>query len=75
MKLPFLPILCAAALSCAVGMASADPDKDESGKGREPPRVFVREGLDGQKTPEGREAWEGGEAWLLLPRAWLHASY
>ncbi|MCI0409020.1 MAG: hypothetical protein L0191_10725 [Acidobacteria bacterium] len=34
MKLPFLQVLCAAALSCAVGIAFANPDKDESGKGR-----------------------------------------
>jgi hypothetical protein len=35
MKLPFLSMLCAATLFCMVGMAVADPDKDESGKGRE----------------------------------------
>jgi hypothetical protein len=35
MKSPYLRVFCAAALSCVVGAALADPDKDESGKGRE----------------------------------------
>jgi hypothetical protein len=35
MKLPFLRGLCVASICVAVGTAYADPDKDESGKGRE----------------------------------------
>lgn len=35
MKTSFLQMLCAVALSCVVGLAFADPNKDESGKGGE----------------------------------------
>ena len=77
MKLPFLPVLWAAALSCAVGMASADPDKDESGKGRERPgyssekdwhdKKHRQEGRHGKAERRGSYFHEHGYTRLSIP--------
>ncbi|WAK02282.1 hypothetical protein [Methylobacter sp. YRD-M1] len=58
MKLPVIQMLCAIALSGAVGMASADEGKDESGKGRGR-HSYERD----WKPDKGRydDRWEGGD--------------
>jgi hypothetical protein len=77
MKLPFLSVLCAAALFCMVGMAVADPDKNESGKGRErhqyssekdrTDKKYRQEGWHGQDAEYGSYFHEHGYTHLDIP--------
>ena len=77
MKLPILLVLCAAALFCTVSMAVADPDKDESGKGRErrtyssekdwTDKKHRKEGRHGQDEGRGSYFHEHGYTRLHIP--------
>lgn len=59
MKLLIIQMLCAIALSGAIGMANADEGKDESGKGRERGRHSYERNWEPDKGRHG-DRWEGG---------------